>query len=226
MPVGEPRLTADDKRAREVVEDFVIPKGSAKAFFLQKGQVLRITAHEGKQVADVKFINAHDHREQVCAWWSSCLNSERPSGEILGGAKRVKELYSKPPWERVMLRVIDDKVGDHLFNGSCSPKVRELMPGDEYLGNKTCVELFAECLEPHGIGLEALEGSGTFNVFMPVRFKDDDDGAWVFLPPSCEKGDYIEFLAEMDILVAATSCPQVNVINDYDPKAMKYEILA
>lgn len=218
-------MTADEKKAREVVEEFVIPRGSAKAFFLRKDQVLRITAHEGKQVADVKFINAHDTREQVCAWWSSCLNSERPSGEILGGTKRITELYSKPPWERVMLRVIDDKVGDHLFNGSCSPKVRELMPGDEYLGNKTCAELFAECLKPHGIGLEDLDSSGTFNVFMPVRFKDDENGTWVFLPPSCEKDDYIEFLAEMDILVAATSCPQVNIINDFDPKAMKYEIL-
>lgn len=218
-------MTADEKKAREVIEEFVIPRGSAKTFFLRKDQVLRITAHEGKQVADVKFINAHDTREQVCAWWSSCLNSERPSGEILGGTKRITELYSKPPWERVMLRVIDDKVGDHLFNGSCSPKVRELMPGDEYLGNKTCVELFAECLKPHGIGLEDLDGSGTFNVFMPVRFKDDENGTWVFLPPSCEKDDSIEFLAEMDILVAATSCPQVNIINDFDPKAMKYEIL-
>ena len=218
-------MTADEKKAREVIEEFVIPRGSAKAFFLRKDQVLRITAHEGKQVADVKFINAHDTREQVCAWWSSCLNSERPSGEILGGTKRITELYSKPPWERVMLRVIDDKVGDHFFNGSCSPKVRELMPGDEYLGNKTCVELFAECLKPHEIGLEDLDGSGTFNVFMPVRFKDDENGTWVFLPPSCEKGDSIEFLAEMDILVAATSCPQVNIINDFDPKAMKYEIL-
>ena len=63
--MGESGLTADDKKTREVVEDFVIAKGSAKAFFLRKGQTLRITAHEGKQVADVKFINAYDHREQV-----------------------------------------------------------------------------------------------------------------------------------------------------------------
>ncbi len=223
---GDNKLTVNGNQDRKAVDGFVIPRGSAKAFSLQKGQILRITAHEGKQVADVKFINAQNYKEQVSAWWSSCLNSERPEGEILGGTKRLTELYSKPPWERVMLRVIDDKVGDHLFNGSCSPKIRELMPGDEYLGDKTCVELFAECLEPYGISLEDLEGSGTFNVFMPVRFQDDENGTWTFLPPSCEKGDYIEFLAEMDILVAATSCPQVNVINDYNPKAMRYEIFA
>jgi len=60
---------------------------------------------------------------------------------------------------------------------------------------------------------------------MPVRFLDDDIGTQVFMRPSCEKGDYIDFLAEMDILVAATSCPAENIINDYDPKALKYQIL-
>ena len=215
---------AATRNNRKTIEEFIIPRGTGKSFHLAAGQILRITAHEGKQVADVKFINAHDHREQFCAWWSSCLNSERPSSLITGGTKRITELFSKPPWERVLLRVIDDKVGDHLFNGACSPRIRELMPEFKYLGSKTCVDLFREVLAPHGIGLEDLEASGTFNVFMPVRFKDDEAGTWEFLPPSCEKGDFIEFQAEMDILVAATSCPQVAIINDYDPKAMMYQI--
>ena len=38
------------------------------------------------------------------------------------------------------------------------------------------------------------------------------------------KGDFIEFQADIDILVAATSCPQVAIINDYNPKAMMYQI--
>ena len=118
---------------RKRIEEFIIPRGTGKAFHLAAGQILRITAHEGKQVADVKFINAHDHREQFCAWWSSCLNAERPSGLITGGTKRITELFSKPPWERVPLRVIDDKVGDHLFNRACSTRIRELMPEFEYL---------------------------------------------------------------------------------------------
>jgi len=47
--------------------------------------------------------------------------------------------------------------------------------------------------------LEDLGASGTFNVFMPVRFKDDEAGTWEFLPLSWEKGDYIE-LASSEIV--------------------------
>ena len=213
-------MIEDGEKSRKLIEEFIIPKCSGKAFILKKGQILRVTAHEGKQVADIKFLNANNYKEQFAAWWSTCLNSD----EGIGGTKRLKKLYSKPPWERVMLTVIDDKAGDHLFNGSCSPRVLELWPDVGAEGGKTCVELFDECLKPYGLSLEDLDSAGTFNVFMPIRFKDDENGSWVFLPPSCEKGDYIDFLAEMDILVAATSCPNTNEINDFKPKAMKYQI--
>lgn len=203
---------------RELVEEFVTPKASARAFILRKRQVLRITAHEGKQVADVKFLNAHDYQEQFAAVWSIFPNSL----EGIGGVRRLQKLYSKPPWERVMLTVVDDKVGDHLFNGSCSPGIAERFPGTPV--GATCMDLFAEVLRPYGLSMADLDSAGTFNVFMPMRSKDDPDGTWEPYPPSCEKGDYIEFRAEMDILVASTSCPQANVINDFQPKGMYYEI--
>jgi uncharacterized protein YcgI (DUF1989 family) len=209
-----------EKESRRLVEEFVISKCSAKAFSLKKGQILRAISHEGKQVADIKFFNAHDYREQVAAWWSSYLNSL----EGIGGSKKLRKLYSKPPWERVMLTVVDDKVGDHLLDGSCSPMLEVLNPEGAPVGGKTCVDLFADCLKPYGLSLEDVDSSGTFNVFMPIRFGDDENGPWIFLPPSCEVGDYIDFRAEINVLVAATSCPQANVINNFQPKAMKYQI--
>ena len=199
-----------EKEARRLVQEFVIPKCSAKAFLLKKGQVLRVIAHEGKQCADLKFLNAHDYREQFAAHWSEGINGVQG----IGGARKLTKLYSKPPWERVMLTVIDDKVGDHGPNGSCSQRILQYDP-DLIEGDKTCVDLFAEILRPYGISLVDLDSAGTFNVFFRIRYKDDEYGTWYFLPPSCEKGDYIEFLAEMDVLVAATSCPDRNVINDF-----------
>ena len=78
---------------RKLVDEFVIPKCSSKAFLLKKGQVLRVIAHEAKQVADIRFINAHDYREQVASYYSIGLNSI----EGIGGNKKIKKLYSKPP---------------------------------------------------------------------------------------------------------------------------------
>ena len=100
----------EPSQSRRLLEEFFIPKCSSRAFLLKKGQVLRVIAHEGKQVADIRFLNANDYREQFSAANSISLNSI----EGVGGRKKLKKLYSKPPWQQVMLTVIDDKVGVHL----------------------------------------------------------------------------------------------------------------
>ncbi len=209
-------------KPRRVVEEFVIPKCSAKVFELKKGQVLRVTAHEGKQVADIRFLNAHNYREEASPIFSKGLNMM----EGIGGDRKLKKIYSKPPWQNVMVTVIDDKVGHHFLEGCCSPKHRELM-GEGLVGSEdlTCWELFDECLKPYHISMQDLDWAGVFNLWMVVHFLDDENGTMIFEPPKCEKGDYIEFLAEMDVLVAATSCPDTNEINDFKPKALKYQIL-
>lgn len=200
-----------------ILAEFVIPKCSSKAFPVKKGQVLRVIAHEGKQVADIRFLNADDYTEQFVATYSISYNAR----EGIGGAKRIKKLYSGPPWLNVMLTVIDDKVGDHLLSASCTPKTYELL-GQR--GHLSCADLFDKCLKPYHLSMRDLDGAGVFNVFMSVRFMDDEIGTRVLQRPSCEKGDYVDFLANMDILVAATSCPEASIVNDFEPKGMKYQI--
>ena len=203
--------------SREVVEEFVVPRCSSKAFLLKAGQVLRVIAHEGKQVADIRFLNAHDYREQFAAYNSISLNAV----ENIGGWKKIKKLYSRPPWQNVMLTVVDDKVGQHLMGAQCTPRMYEILG---QAGHLSCADLFEQCLEPYQLSFRDLDSAGVFNVFMPVSFLDDELGTWVFERPSCETGDYIDFLAEMDVLVAAVSCPGDFIVNDYDPKGMKYQI--
>ena len=116
-------------RSRRLLEDFVIEKCSSKAFVVTKGQILRVMEYEGKQVADIRFINAHDYREQFSATISTAWNSN----QRIGGVHRLKKLYSKWPWGNVMLTVINDKVGDHRFNIQCTPKFCEIFgkPGSD-----------------------------------------------------------------------------------------------
>ncbi len=201
-----------------VIEEFVIPKCSSRAFVVKKGQVLRVIAHEGKQVADIRFLNATDYREQFSSWLSCSINRR----EGIGGMKRLKKLYSNLPWQNVMLTVIDDKVGRHHLWGQCTAKSYE-MQGKP--GHANCADLFEECLKPYNLSMVDLDSASVFNVFMVVRYLDDDNGTYEYDRPACEKGDYIDFLAEMDVLVAATSCPSDNIINDYEPKSMKYQVL-
>lgn len=221
----------EKNKNRKVVEEFVIPKCSSKAFVVKKGQVLRVIAHEGKQVADLRFLNLHDFREQFSGTTSEAWNSDaKLSGkQERGGIHRLEQLYSKWPFANVMLTVIDDKIGDHRMNCQCSPKKFEILGEIREIGMPvgyiSCADLFEQCLKPYHLSMVNLEADGVFNVFMPIRITNDKDGTIEFAPPSCEKDDYIEFLAEKDILVAATSCPEENIVNDYKAKGMKYQIL-
>jgi uncharacterized protein YcgI (DUF1989 family) len=202
-------------------EEFVIPACSGRAFYVDRGQRLRVIAHEGKQVADLKFFNRDDLKEQFAASWSVLLNTT----EGTGTAQRITKLWSKPPYENVMLTVVQDDVGQHLMNGSCSRRWAELSGGMSKVvqGSRTCWDLFDEALEPFGLRAADTDSQGTFNVFMSVTH--DAAGKMIFEPPRCEPGDFIEFEAAMDLLVAATSCPDTNEINDFKPKSMKYQVL-
>jgi uncharacterized protein YcgI (DUF1989 family) len=202
-------------------EEFVIPPCSARVFNLDQGQRMRVIAHEGKQVADLKFFNRADLKEQFAAPWSVLLNTL----EGIGTASSITKLWSKPPYERVMAVVTQDAVGRHFMNGSCSQRWAELSGGLSQVvaGGRTCWDLFDEVLRPHGLTAADTDSQGTFNAFMSVSY--DESGGMIFEPPRCEPGDFIEFEAAMDLLVAATSCPDINEINDGEPKAMKYQVI-
>jgi len=202
-----------------ILEEFIIPKCSSKAFIVQKGQGLRVIAHEGKQVADIRFISAHDYREQFSGAISTAWNSNLG----IGGVHRLKKLYSKWPWGNEMLTVLDDKVGDHRYNIQCTAMFCKIFGKPP--GYSNCADLFDVCLKPYHLSMRDLESDGVFAVFMPYKISDDVDGTIKFALPSCEKGDFIELLAEMNVLVAATSCPDDSIINEYKPKGMKYQIL-
>jgi uncharacterized protein YcgI (DUF1989 family) len=205
--------------AKKVVNEFVVPAGKGKGFIVKKGQVLRVIDHVGPQVADIIFLNAHNYKEQFDAWWSAFLNSLQG----IGGMRRISKLYSQPPWENVMLTVVDDPTGSHIFSGHCSRKVAELMPDLKPLGDRLCEDNFEDCLAEFGITLEDKVSLGVFDAFM--NWTMDQEGNYTIIPPIAKKGAYIDFLAEMDVIVGFSNCPDQNQVNDYEVKDMKVQIL-
>ncbi len=96
----------------------------------------------------------------------------------------------------------------------------ELVHGIE--NHPNCHDNIAEVLGAYGIS-EYDVPLGTFNIFMNGRF--DEEGRYFFDPPLIEKGDSVDFLAEMDLLVAISACPDdLSTINDFTPKPLKVEI--
>jgi hypothetical protein len=184
---------------RRTLEDFVIPAGHGRAFVVPRGAVLRIHLVEDRQVGDCCFFNAQDHREVFHVGQSWALNVMLGTGN----AKSFQHFYSKPPRENVMLTVLEDTVRNHWGNmgGRCSRRLYALTAGEGM--HRSCQENLTEALAPFGLSGDDI--IDIFNVFMNVDMQPD--GSFTILPPTANKGDYIDLRAEMDVLAAVSACP-------------------
>jgi uncharacterized protein YcgI (DUF1989 family) len=96
-----------------LVDEFVIPKKSGRAFKVIRGQVLRVIASEGPQVADLNAFNLDD-----CTEHFSASRTRTMEGMYV---REGTKLYSNPGHEQVMIRVIRDPIGIHDTLGArCS----------------------------------------------------------------------------------------------------------
>jgi uncharacterized protein len=209
--------TGGPAMAASLRASFVIPARAARAFVVERGQVLRIEMIEGKQVGDCAFFNADDRREVFHVGQSWALNVAAKTGT----AKSFKHFYSKPPRENVMLTVVEDTVKNHWGNmgGRCSRRWHEITAGDP--DHPSCQENLTQALRPFGLtGDDIID---VFNVFMNVELSPD--GGFTLKPPSGDKGSYIDLRAEMNILAAISACPgDRSPTNDFKPKALGVKI--
>ena len=213
-----------DAPSRPVVEEFTVPARHGRGCIVKKGQLLRIVAVEGKQVADVSFLNADNPREGFHAGQTLALNMLEGTGDL----RHVTKLYSRPPYENVMLTVVDDPVGVHFawMGGRCSPKIYDVRNRMgigrtvDAASHRTCQQNLEEAVAPFGVEPDMVPD--VFNIFM---HNDDratfEEGRMMFLPPVADKDDYIELRAEMNVLVAISACPNdQDAVNDGTPKPL------
>lgn len=198
--------------ARKVVLELTIPRQEGRAFKVMTGQALRVIQVEGPQVGDMTLFNLNDMRER--------LSPERTATANGRSLRKAAKLLSGSPWENVMMTVSDDKVGVHWIHSSrcCRTSYKVHFNLDNH---RNCQDNLAQCLAPHGIAEHDIPG--TFNLFMNVAV--DADCRFTILRPVSKKGDYIDLLAEMDLLVAISACPNdIGPTNDYAAKPLKVEV--
>ena len=198
--------------AGKIVKELVIPRGEGRAFEVMKGQVFRVIDLEGSQVGDMTLLNLRDFKEKFSSQVTVATNGM--------SFKQAKKLYSGPPGLNVMASVLEDKVGTHWIHGRCTRLYYQTYHGVEE--HRSCQQNITDALKSYGL-TEYDVPFGTFNIFMNVTV--DEDCHFKFHPPLSKKGDYIDFLAEMDVLVAISACPETeSAVNDYAIKPLKIEI--
>ncbi len=207
-----------------LAEEFVISVEEAgRAFIVKRGQTMRITCAEGAQIVDMCIWNAHDTRERFANEYS--LTRE---GIWL---QRDMRLWSSLPKLRPMMTVTADTVKNkpvhpgarhhYLFGAHCNPQGWYWVVKDRehpLVTHNNCYCNLTRAIAP--FGLVAADLHDNLNLFMKC-FVDAESGLHPWEPSDVEPGDYVEFYAEMDCLVALSVCPSASGRKAHDEEAPK-----
>jgi uncharacterized protein YcgI (DUF1989 family) len=185
-----------------LVDRQVIAPYNGRGFIVKKGQSFRVLLVTGPQIGDVTFWNADDPKERF-----SALNTWQAEGWIIAPGSR---LWSELPRLRPMVTCIEDTVvpspdGEyhhHFIASHCCPEGGERRFGVP--GLNACRLNFLQAIEPFGLGEEYLREN--INVHEKDRL-DPKTGQRSITRGDGRPGDYIEFYAEMNLIVGVSVCP-------------------
>jgi uncharacterized protein YcgI (DUF1989 family) len=172
-----------------------IPARRGKAAHVRQGQIVKVINTHGDQVVDTWAFNAQDLKEFMSMEHSRphMLKTIPIVGDIMRSNKR-----------RPILTLIEDTSGgihDTLM-AACDCHRYKFLGVEEYHDN--CEDNLHAAMRE--IGLEAPETPSPLNLFMNIPVKPDRSLS--FEAPVSTPGSYVALLAEMDLFIAFSACPQ------------------
>mmetsp|Transcript_11562 Transcript_11562/g.14451 ORF Transcript_11562/g.14451 Transcript_11562/m.14451 type:complete len:298 (+) Transcript_11562:242-1135(+) len=203
------RTAVKDGKAT-LVEELEIPPCDAISWNVPAGHLWHIICSHGPQVADMNcWSMSNPKKERFFSSKTRQIHATHLS--------RGDRLWSNMPFMRPLATITEDTIdygfdedgaGVHDVIGSrCDPYTHKLMSGEDK--NDCC-----HCnLTRAALGTSVLSEEDVhdvLNVFMCTGFTLDTH-QYFTKPSPVEVGDYIEFLAETDLIVAASTCPQGDV---------------
>ncbi|KAI0018498.1 hypothetical protein F4780DRAFT_781343 [Xylariomycetidae sp. FL0641] len=186
-------------------QDFVLPARSGRAWTAPAGSVVRISTPDGPQVGDLNLWNAHNPRERFWAARTRQLHAAHVT--------TYDRLWSALPYLRPLATVLDDTlawygVDEHggrvhdLLGSGCDPYVNALLSGGEDY-DFHCRSNLYRAVAPRG--LAEADVHDVLNLFQVTGL--DARGRYFMNPCPAREGDYVEFFAEQDLLMALSTCP-------------------
>jgi hypothetical protein len=190
--------------------EITVPPRDARAFRVRAGQVFRITSVEGPQVGDLNLWNARDLSERFYSGKTRALHGTH----VTAGDR----LWSSFPTLRPMATIVADTLGwygidEHgggvhdVIGTRCDPYTNTLLSGGQY--HHCCHSNLTRALaDATGLTLHEAEAHvhDVLNVFMCTGFTRDT-GRYFMKASPVRPGDHIDFLAEIDLLCALSTCP-------------------
>ncbi len=194
----------------EKVSETVIPPRDARCFEVPAGHFFRITSVEGPQVGDLNLWNRDDLSERFYSGKTRALH-----GTHISTGERM---WSSFPYLRPLATITEDTLswyGIDRYGGSvhdvigtrCDPYTGNLLSGSQY--HHCCHSNLTRALADHlSIPLAEAEPHvhDVLNVFMCTGFTRDT-GQYFMKASPVRPGDYLEFVAEIDLLGNLSACP-------------------
>ena len=179
---------------------------------IRRGQTLRIVDLEGNQAVDTLFFNAADYEDRY-----SAQDTIRTQGNLYltTGTKLISTARNH------LLTIVADTCGRHdTLGGACSKESNQTRYALEKRSMHACREVFLKGAHEwslrSGKTLDKRDLTANINFFMNVPVTPE--GKLSFEDGVSDAGKYVELLAEMDVLLVISNCPQLNnPCNAYNP---------
>ena len=185
---------------------------------VRKGETLRIVDLEGNQAADTLFYNADDPAERY-----SRDGHDSRAGQRLSQHRHV----SSPISAGRCWTIVADTVGRHdTLGGACSTESNTVRYALDKKSMHACRDSFLLAVaenDHYGLGKRDITHNINFFMNVPVT----PDGGLTFADGVSAPGKYVEMLAEMDVIVLISNCPQLNnPCNAYNPTPIEVLVWA
>lgn len=178
-----------------ILERYLVPARTGKAFAIAKGDLIRITDVEGQQPVDFWAFNKEDPLEFLSA------EHTRPSIEKLvpGVGDRAYTTHRRA----IVTVLADNSPGQHDMHFAACDRYRYQELGFEG-EHASCTDNLHKALA--GLGIPLGFTPQPWNLF--TNFHLEADGTFEVRAPDTEPGDNIVLRAEMDAYVVVSACPQ------------------
>jgi urea carboxylase-associated protein 1 len=205
-------LTESQRDPARAIFDQVVESGCGFSHDIRRGQTLRIVDLEGNQAVDTLFYDAHDRTDRYSA--VDTIREQR-NVYLTTGSK----LYSSEG--NVLLTIVADTCGRHdTLGGACAAESNQVRYAIEKKHMHNCRDTFlleiAENLAP--MGKRDIPANINFFMNVPVT----PEGGLRFEDGISAPGRYVELVAERDVTVLISNCPQLNnPCNAYNPTPVR-----
>lgn len=191
-------------KARTLAHSELIPVRSGRAWTASAGSVVRFSTVDGPQVLDLNIWNRDDPRER---FWAARTRQFYGSHVTVG-----HRLWSNLPFLRPLVTIVADSLaygldadgaGCHdLLGTRCDPYVNQLLSGTAY--DYHCHSNLTRAVLPYG--LTEFDVHDVINIFQVTGLMPDDERYFMKASPA-KPGDHFELFCEIDLLMAASTCP-------------------